>query len=248
MGHFSSRITDEVRLDRMRPSQIEAAQSGRSAIYVPFGAMEWHGYHNPVGLDCLKAYEQLVGLALKAGGVVYPPVYFGSGGGHGEWPHSYMVSEKAMTTIVTELLLGFERDGYAAAILLSGHYPNRGQYLDAGIEGFREAGGKMRVLAILENQVEGIDGDHAAKYETAALMFLDPKTQDATTLEDHSDVGGPDEKRNWMDPTFEGHPCYGLVGIDPRIYATDAVGRASSQRLIEVLEDWLDGKSEIADS
>jgi creatinine amidohydrolase len=229
----------------MRPAQIESAQAQRAAIYVPFGAMEWHGYHNPVGLDCLKAHEQLVGLALKAGGVVYPPIYFGSGGGHGEWPHSYMVSENAMTTIVLELLRGFERDGYEAAILLSGHYPNRGQYLDAGIQAFRKDDGQIRVLAILENQLDGIDGDHAAKNETASLMFLDPDTQDLSTLENEDDIGAPDEKVNWMDPSFEGHPCYGLVGIDPRRYATDAIGRASSQRLIEGLEAWLDGNEEI---
>jgi creatinine amidohydrolase len=231
----------------MRPSQIEAAVARRAAIYVPFGAMEWHGYHNPVGLDCLKAHEQLVGLAIETGGVVYPSVYFGSGGGHGDWPHSYMVSEEAMTTIVSELLTGFERDGYEAAILLSGHYPNRGQYLDAGIERFREAGGKMRTLAILENQIEGIDGDHAAKNETAALMFLDPETQDLRTLESRDDVGGPEEKINWMDPSFEGHPCYGLVGVDPREHATSAVGQAASERLIERLSAWLGGE-EISDS
>lgn len=242
MGHYSSQIQDEVRLERMRPSQIDAARSRRPAIYLPFGAMEWHGYHNPVGLDCLKAHEQLVGLALKVGGVVYPSVYFGSEGGHGDWPHSYMVSAEAMTTIVSELLTGFERDGYEAAILVSGHYPNRGQYLDAGIERFREAGGKMRALAILENQVEGIDGDHAAKYETASLMFLDPDTQDLSTLEQQDDVGGPDEKINWMDPSFEGHPCYGLVGIDPRQHATREVGQSSSERLIDRLQAWLDGE------
>lgn len=242
MGQYTDKIETEVRLERMRPSQIDAAVAKRAAIYVPFGAMEWHGYHNPVGLDCLKAHEQLVGLAIRAGGVVYPPVYFGSGGGHGEWPHSYMVSATAMTTIVSELLSGFERDGYEAAILVSGHYPNRSQYLDAGIDAFRAAGGKMRTLAIVENQVEGIDGDHAAKNETAALMYLDPETQDLSTLADETDVGGADEKINWMAPSFDGHPCYGLVGVDPRRHATRAVGEAASERLIERLAAWLEGE------
>ena len=68
MGHYSGQIADEVRLERMRPEQIGAALAKRAAIYMPFGAMEWHGYHNPVGLDCLKAHEQLVGLAIEAVG------------------------------------------------------------------------------------------------------------------------------------------------------------------------------------
>ena len=242
MGYYSDQIQDEVRLERMRPSQIETAVARRPAIYVPFGAMEWHGYHNPVGLDSLKAHEQMVGLALHAGGVVYPPVYFGSGGGHGEWPHSYMVSEVAMTTIVSELLTGFARDGYESVIMVSGHYPNRGQYLDAGIAKFRESSDQVRILAILENQVDGIDGDHAAKYETSSLMFLNPDTQDLSTLKDQHDVGGPSEKINWMDASFDGHPCYGLVGIDPRRHASREVGKDSSERLIARLTSWLDGE------
>lgn len=240
MGIYSSRLIDEVRLERMRPSQIETAKVRRPAIYVPCGAIEWHGYHNPVGLDCLKAHEQLVGLALRAGGVVYPPVYFGSGGGHGDWPHSYMVDAQAMVTIVTSLLHGFERDGYQAAILLSGHYPNRKEYQNAAIARYGREGGRMRLLAVVENEFEGIDGDHAAKFETSSLMFLDPGAQDLSSLENPpSDVGGADERKNWMDPSHKGHPCYGLVGIDPRQHASAAVGRESSEHLIDALEAWL---------
>ena len=240
MGVYTKRLVDEVRIERMRPAQIEEAKARRPAIYVPCGALEWHGYHNPVGLDCLKAHEQLVGLALRAGGLVYPPVYFGAGGGHGDWPHSYMVDAGAMVVVVTALLHGFERDGFEAVILLSGHYPNRNQYQDAAIARYENEGGRMRVLAIIENEIDGVGGDHAAKFETSSLMFLDPETQDLSTLEDSDeDVGAPDERKNWMGADYEGHPCYGLVGIDPRTHATSAVGRESSERLIDALEGWL---------
>ena len=73
MPTFSSQRTGEVRIERMRPEQIDQAIARRAAMYVPFGSLEWHGYHNPVGLDALKAHEQLVGLAQQAGGLVYPP-------------------------------------------------------------------------------------------------------------------------------------------------------------------------------
>lgn len=242
MGIYADNLTDEVRLERMRPAQIEAAQARRPAIYVPFGAMEWHGYQNPVGLDCLKAHEQLVGLAERVGGVVYPPVYLGAGGGHGDWPHSYMVSASAMTEIITSLLHGFQRDGYTHAILLSGHYPNRSEFLDAAADAYRAAGGIMQILALLENEVEGVSGDHAAKNETSAMLYLDPATVDMSTLErdDLGRVGGPDESINWMGDEFRDHPCYGLVGVDPRDHATAAVGQQNTVRLIDFLADWLD--------
>ncbi|MCB0064968.1 MAG: creatininase family protein [Caldilineaceae bacterium] len=241
MGIFTEQLTSEVRLERMRPEQIAAAKARRAAVYLPFGALEWHGYHNPVGLDALKAHEQLVGLALRAGGVVYPPIYFGAGGGHTEWPHSFMVSADPMTQIVMELLQGFERDGYSQAILLSGHYPNRSQYLDAGVQAYLQAGGTMRVLALIENQAPGVDGDHAAKYETSSMLYLEPSLVNWAPLQGQpdDDIGGPEERINWMGDAYRGHPCYGLVGIDPRAHASAAVGEASTNTLIAFLVRWL---------
>ena len=241
MGIFTDQLTTEVRLERMRPEQIDAAKARRPAIYLPFGALEWHGYHNPVGLDAHKAHEQLVGLAQRAGGVVYPPIYFGAGGGHTQWPHSCMVSPEPMAQIVTELLHGFTRDGYTQAILLSGHYPNRSQYLDAGVQAYLQAGGTMRVLALIENQAPGVDGDHAAKYETSSMLYLDPPLVNMAALQGKpdDDIGGPAEKINWMGDGYQGHPCYGLVGIDPRGHASAAVGAASTIALLDFLVDWL---------
>lgn len=243
MGIYIDKLGAEVRLERMRPNQIEQARSRRAAIYVAFGAVEWHGHHNPVGLDCLKAHEQLVGLATRCGGVVYPPVYFGAGGGHTEWPHSYMVSADPMVQIVAELLHGFQRDGYTQAILLSGHYPNRSQYLDGGLARYRQQGGAMAVLALVENQVPGVTGDHAAKYETSAMLYLDPETVDQGRLyAEMGDPGGPEQIVNWMGDDFREHPCYGLVGIDPRPYASAQVGREMTEGLLDFLAAWLDGE------
>ena len=68
MSHYTDTLTTEVRLERMRPEEVEIAKARQPAIYVAFGSIEWHGYHNPVGLATLKAHEQLVGLAPRVGG------------------------------------------------------------------------------------------------------------------------------------------------------------------------------------
>jgi creatinine amidohydrolase len=239
MGVYTDQLAVEVRLERMRPEQIDAARARRAAIYLPFGSLEWHGRHNPVGLDAIKAHEQLVGLALRAGGVVYPAVFFGSGGGHLEWPSSFMVSAEPMIQMVGELLRGFERDGYGQAILLSGHYPNRPVYLDQALAAYRAGGGRMRVLAIIENEIPGVPGDHAALHETSFMLYLHPETVDAAGLVTPAN-GQPDgEIHNWMGPESHEHPCFGLVGIDPRGRAAAELGRASTEKLIDFLAGWL---------
>ncbi len=241
MASYSDGLSVEVRLERMRPEAVEAAKAARPAIYVPCGSIEWHGYHNPVGLDAIKAHEQLVGLASRVGGVVYPPVFFGSGGGHATWPSSYMVSPAPMVQIVSELLQGFERDGYRKALLLSGHYPNRSTYLDAACGAYLGAGGTMDVLCLVENEAPGVGGDHAAKVETSFMLHLLPELVDRARLRQgrQDDLGGPDEVIDWMTPAYEGHPNYGLVGIDPRAHASAEVGRLYTEALLDFLGAWV---------
>lgn len=242
MGIYSDHLAHEVRLERMRPEQIAAAKAQRPAVYVACGSIEWHGYHNPVGLDTLKAHEQLVGLARRLGGLVYPPLFLGAGGGHTAWPSSFMVSAEPMIRIVTDLLHGFERDGYRKAILLSGHYPNQREYMQPAVIAYRNEGGGMEVLSLIENQAPGVAGDHAAKYETSYMLYLCPASVDMDRLAagQQDDIAGPDQVVNWMGEAYEGHPCYGLVGLDPRAYASAEVGRENTERLLAHLAAWLD--------
>ena len=242
MGIFSDHLTQEVRLERMRPAQIDAAKARRPAIYVACGSIEWHGYHNAVGLDTLKAHEQLVGLASRLGGVVYPPIFLGAGGGHTTWPSSFMVAAAPMARIVADLLHGFERDGYRKAILLSGHYPNQREYMLPGVAAYRAEGGTLDALSLIENQAPDVAGDHAAKYETSYMMYLCPELVDMERLHAgrQDDLAGADQIVNWMGDAYKGHPNYGLVGIDPRAYASAEVGQENTERLLAYLAAWLD--------
>ena len=244
MAVFSDALECEVRLERMRPEQVQAAKVARPAIYVPVGSIEWHGYHNPVGLDAVKAHELLVGLAARAGGVVYPAVFCGAGGGHTAWPSSFMVSAAPMQRVIADLLHGFERDGYRKALLLSGHYPNAPEVLEPAAALFRAEGGTMDVLVLIENQAPGVDGDHAARVETSFMMHLLPELVDLQRLHQDDErfpLGGADEVINWMVDTNVDHPCYGLVGIDPRAHASAGLGRIFTERLLDYLAAWVEG-------
>ncbi len=243
MPIYSDNLKEEVRLELMRPDQIDAAKEKCPAIYVPFGAMEWHGYHNPTGLDCLKAHEQLVGLATRVGGVVYPPIYLGSGSGHHEYPNTYMVEAEPMKAVTVELLQKFQANGYEKAILLSGHYPNPDKYLESAVEEFNATNPSMQTLVLLECWVEGVGGDHAAKNETSYMLYLDPTTVDMQQLdrEPRDDIGAADEQHNWLDHSFKDHPCYGLVGIDPRTHANAETGKLYTEMLLDHLAAWVTG-------
>ena len=86
------RQLDDVRLELQNPSQIASALAERSVIYVPLGTYEWHGQHLPIGLDALTAHGVCCVAAQRDGGLVCPPLYYGTGGGHGDYPWTIMVS------------------------------------------------------------------------------------------------------------------------------------------------------------
>ncbi|MHB0856060.1 MAG: creatininase family protein [Anaerolineae bacterium] len=67
----------EVRYERLRPIQIVARRTACPVAYLPIGTIEWHGEHNPVGLDTLKEHALLMACAREIGGLVFPPLYYG---------------------------------------------------------------------------------------------------------------------------------------------------------------------------
>ena len=73
-------LAQSAQMQFMRPGQLEAAARNFPVVYVPFGLIEWHGRHLPLGNDALKAHGILVKTAEKFGGVVYPPSRAGTSG------------------------------------------------------------------------------------------------------------------------------------------------------------------------
>ncbi|MHB1294027.1 MAG: creatininase family protein [Anaerolineae bacterium] len=67
----------EVRYERLRPAGIAARRTECPVAYLPIGTLEWHGEHNPVGLDTLKEHALLMACAREIGGLVFPPLYYG---------------------------------------------------------------------------------------------------------------------------------------------------------------------------
>ena len=61
-------LSPSVQMQFMRPDQLEAAARAFPVVYIPFGLIEWHGKHLPLGTDSLKAHGILVKTAEQFGG------------------------------------------------------------------------------------------------------------------------------------------------------------------------------------
>jgi len=190
----------EVRLEFLRPKELEEAQAACPTIFQPLGTIEWHGVHNVVGVD---AHALCVRAAQKGGGLVAPALYGGVGGV--SQPHTFVmdpennVFSKLLRPWLEQLCREMARDGFRAIIILTGHYGAAQQIV------VRETAVRMsRALAIpvlgTPEYLLALDvdytGDHAAWGETSLMMHLYPDTVDLSRLGEppHKGVGGRDPK------------------------------------------------------
>lgn len=195
----------EVRLEFLRPREIEETRAACPTIFQPLGTIEWHGVHNVVGVDAVKAHALCIQAAQKGGGVVSPALYGGVGGLNE--PHTFIMDpednifSRLLRPWLEQLCREMARDGFRAIIILTGHYGAAQQIV------VRETAVRMsRALAIpvlgtpeywLALDV-GYYGDHAAWGETSLMMHLYPDTVDLSRLGNppYQGVGGRDPKES----------------------------------------------------
>jgi creatinine amidohydrolase len=218
-------LSPSVQMQFMRPAQLEAAARAFPVVYVPFGLIEWHGRHLPLGNDALKAHGILVKTAEKFGGVVYPPVYF---------PHDAAPANKSellgggndwRLAMLAALFYRFKHSGFRVIIGVSGH--NVQSQIDMINEGLKPvtADGTITGVGLWEitlSQCEESNTDHAAKWETSNMMVLYPE------LVDMSQLGtGPLDRKII--------PTDGIGGLDPREHASAEVGRRNMELAIDAI-------------
>ncbi len=201
-------LSPAVQMQFMRPAQLEKAIREFSVVYVPFGLIEWHGRHLPLGNDALKAHAILVKTAEQFGGVVYPPVYF-----HEGFPKEFLVP------LLTQLFQRLKQTGFRVLLGVSGHNVQGqidmiNQALQPVVADGTVAG--MGLWEVTLSQGAESNTDHAAKWETSNMMFFYPELVDMSALGDGPlapDMKAPD----------------GIGGQDPRKHASVEVGRRNVQ-------------------
>lgn len=228
-------------LELLRPAQIAAEMARCPRVWLPLGTIEYHGHHLPVGLDGLQAHGLCLDAAERAGGLVYPPLWWGTGGGHGAYPWTVMLPDEEM--IATILRLTFHRleaFGVRQAVLFSGHFADEQLALIARLaKDWNTAGGPLTALALAVNgnDTAPLPPDHAGRFETTLLAAFHPDTVDTTLIpparpaEAGEDPFGPQRH----DPD---HSLHGIFGADPR-----AFDPREAAPLRQAMAAWLAGQA-----
>ena len=185
-------MVEEVRLERLRPAQVEAALARASVAWVPLGALEFHAPHLPIGTDGFTAHGLLTRAAERVGGVVLPWSYLTLG--TLRFPWSLRFERELVERGLRDTLLQLADDGVRILVVHTGHAPldliHLVKRVCAEVESDRP-GVRTYGLCYLElNAALGtglgtdwpVTVDHASTMETSWVQALEPTLVDLTAL------------------------------------------------------------------
>ncbi len=175
------------RLERLRPDQIEPIRARTPVAYLPWGAIEWHSVHAPVGLDGMQALGQCCALAARTGGVVLPPVYVGTDTikPFKGFPHTIEHGAGTVGTLCREFLEQLVEEQFRVVVVVTGHCG--GGHVDALREVIAAFSGRTpEADVLLVPSFEPIQAEypsnHAARGETSFQLLFAPDTVDLTRI------------------------------------------------------------------
>ena len=200
MSEINQDQATEVQWERLLPAEFRATMQRLPAVYLPLGTVEWHGEHNALGLDSLKAHALCVRAAQRSGGVVHPPLYGGMGGL--DMPATVIVEGEEswenhlLRPWLEKLCSEFCRLGFRAIIMLTGHYGHNQQIVVREVSARMTERLQIPVLGTPEYwlaQDAGYLGDHAGIGETSLFMHLHPELVRLEKIRSDPDYGATDE-------------------------------------------------------
>jgi creatinine amidohydrolase len=221
------------------PHELRAAMAAQPIAYLPLGSLEFHSAHLPIGLDGLTAHGVCLRAAAAGGGIVCPPLYYGTGGGHTNYAWTIMMEdEREIATLVNRCLQRLQDFDVRTAVLFSGHFaPEQLAMIERLAQAWRSEGNVLRVLPLGVNMSPAsIEPDHAGVFETSLLSALWPDRVHLGELPPLAQVPSPDPDGDVRGPHRHdpNHPLYGVFGPDPRTFDPTQAGR-----LLDEIVSWL---------
>jgi creatinine amidohydrolase len=236
------------RYEELRPDQLAEVVATCPVAFWPLGLLEHHGWHLPVGLDGLKAGQVCARIAQCTGGVLLPTMWWGAGGGHGDFAWTLYQPEEAAEAILARTVQGLVDFGFRAIVLLAGHYPWR-SILARQVLPLQKAHPGVLFLWGTEMEIGGdlrLPGDHAARDETSYGLALFPELVDLDALRPGRDASAWPSGQ--APPVAEQHPgvcfdpadpLFAQMGEDART-ATAARGEDAVARLVARLAEQIE--------
>lgn len=235
------------RYHELRPDELVACRDASPVAFWPLGLLEHHGWHLPVGFDGIKAEHICIRVAERTGGLLFPTMWWGTGGGHGDFLWTHYQPEDAVASMLTTTTRQLITFGFRVIVFLAGHYPWQA-FLDKCLPTLQEAYPETLLLWGTEASIGGealqLPGDHASREETSYGLALFPELVDLDAMRpgrkaSASWPGGQAPPEDDWHPGVEfdsDHPLFAQFGEDARLASAER-GEDGIARLVDHLEN-----------
>ena len=194
-----------IRLETLFPIELERQLATSPVLVLPYGTIEWHSHHLPVGLDGMVAERMGEQMAEVMNAVLAPTGYWAIGGV--PFPFTLNLPLKEIETLLALVLKQHAEMGFEVLVLFTGHFGLEQTLATkrAALSAMKESQATILPFTTYDLVSDFYAGDHAGIGETSLMMALRP---DLVRFAD------------W--PPSD--PLPGVIGRDPRPLANATLG------------------------
>lgn len=204
----------EIRIECLRPGQLNEEQERCPLVFVPIGPLEYHGPHLPVGMDAINATQCALEACRRLGkGVVHPTLYWGTERERPEWMlkslgfkgsdwivgmdfpaaiwKSHYYQEHLFALVVAGAVEMLIEGGYKVIVLVNGHGAwNQLETLDRLAKHYSHTTDSLvvwRLAATLDVTEKNLAG-HADDFETSLMLYYQNAVYETDSMVDISQL------------------------------------------------------------
>ena len=204
----------EIRLECLRPGQLNAERERCPLVFVPIGPLEYHGPHLPVGMDAISATQCALAACRRLGkGVVHPTLYWGTERERPDWMleslgfdrkdwiigmdfptaiwKSHYYQEQMFAQVVAATVEMLIEGGYEVIVLVNGHGAwNQLETLERLTRHYSnttDASVVWRLAFTLDVSEKNLAG-HADLFETSMMLHYQQEAYGSDSMVDLSEL------------------------------------------------------------
>lgn len=173
-----------MRIEQITMPRFEEGRRRTQTVILPFGSVEEHGPHLPLGTDTFQVEEVCRKAAEEAGVFVAPALPYGVCRSTGDHPGTIGIGTPALRALVLDLGGAFYGQGLRNFLFISGHAGKTHlmTILDAGEE-LLSTFSDVRIAVVSEysemlaagrDVIQTEEDSHAGEVETSRILFLHP--------------------------------------------------------------------------
>jgi creatinine amidohydrolase len=169
--------------EEMTSPEFGRAARSNPLVILPFGSLEEHGSHLPLGTDSMQAEEVVRRVAEEFGAIILPPIRYGECRSTRNFPGTLSLKFETVQALAFDIVSELARNGFGKVLIISGHAGSGHMAaLRLGVQRAVEASPEMKVMVLsdydLAYELKGKefpeDDGHAGMIETSRILNIRP--------------------------------------------------------------------------